>query len=68
MEHAGNHHLFTEIMKRKIPEEVAEPIDVQNDLAILQYTGGTTGFPKGVMLTHKNLLQIRKCVSLALQK
>ena len=23
---------------------------------MLQYTGGTTGFPKGVMLTHKNLI------------
>ena len=27
-----------------------------DDLAALQYTGGTTGVPKGVMLTHRNLL------------
>lgn len=26
-----------------------------NDLALLQYTGGTTGTPKGAMLTHANL-------------
>lgn len=32
------------------------PIDIKEDVAILQYTGGTTGVSKGVMLTHHNLL------------
>lgn len=31
------------------------PLDAMNDLALLQYTGGTTGTPKGAMLTHQNL-------------
>ena len=31
-------------------------IDVHNDLAVLPYSSGTTGFPKGVMLTHYNLV------------
>ncbi len=31
------------------------PIDAQHELALLQYTGGTTGTPKGAMLTHQNL-------------
>ena len=30
-------------------------IDPAHDLALLQYTGGTTGTPKGAMLTHQNL-------------
>ncbi|MEG1516812.1 MAG: AMP-binding protein [Raoultibacter sp.] len=27
-----------------------------NDIVMMQYTSGTTGFPKGVMLTHRNIL------------
>jgi long-chain acyl-CoA synthetase len=30
-------------------------IDPETDIALLQYTGGTTGRPKGAMLTHQNL-------------
>jgi long-chain acyl-CoA synthetase len=33
----------------------AVKIDINNDVALLQYTGGTTGVPKGAMLTHANL-------------
>ncbi len=31
-------------------------IDPAQDIAVLQYTGGTTGVPKGAMLTHANLI------------
>ena len=31
------------------------PLDPAHDLALLQYTGGTTGVPKGAMLTHQNI-------------
>ena len=34
---------------------VAHEIDPHVDIAALQYTGGTTGVPKGVCLTHGNL-------------
>jgi len=35
--------------------DAPHPIDPHQDLAALQYTGGTTGISKGVMLTHANL-------------
>lgn len=56
VEHRGSNHLFTEVMKVGKAEKITSPVDFENDLAMLQYTGGTTGFPKGVMLTHKNLV------------
>jgi long-chain acyl-CoA synthetase len=38
-----------------LPDLPRVQIDPVEDVAVLQYTGGTTGVPKGAMLTHANL-------------
>ena len=45
-----------ELLKAHPPEPPAVAMDPKTDLAALPYTGGTTGNPKGVMLTHYNLV------------
>ena len=40
---------------------MAAKVDV-NDVCNMQYTSGTTGFPKGVMLTHYNVVNNGKCI------
>ncbi|MEH7332658.1 AMP-binding protein [Neobacillus drentensis] len=56
VKHEGSTHLLTEILKMKPKKLTSYEVNVEEDLALLQYTGGTTGSPKGVMLTHKNLI------------
>jgi len=47
---------FQDIISNGIPIEIPEiKIEPKKDVATLIYTGGTTGIPKGVMLTHYNL-------------
>lgn len=52
----GEGYIAFDTLLEYAPESLATPeIDPLNDVAVLQYTGGTTGIPKGAMLTHANL-------------
>jgi len=49
-------HWLQDLLKQHPPQPPAVTIDPKADVAALPYTGGTTGHPKGVMLSHYNLL------------
>ncbi|MDP5276695.1 long-chain-fatty-acid--CoA ligase [Chengkuizengella axinellae] len=52
----------------KAKDTPVEDPSTTEDVAVLQYTGGTTGTPKGVMLTHKNLVaNVTQCQAWAYQ-
>jgi len=47
---------FVKLVDSNAPLSDSVPVDPENDIALLQYTGGTTGISKGAMLTHYNLV------------
>ncbi len=61
------HILFSKIINNDGVFQ-AQNIDPQNDIAVLQYTGGTTGVPKGAMLTHANVVANADQIELWLHK
>lgn len=54
-EQSEDTHVWQQMMEQTNEDYTVIDINPQEDLALLQYTGGTTGYPKGVMLTHYNL-------------
>ncbi len=56
LEASADTHLWSQVISETGRRLEACAIDPKEDLALLQYTGGTTGYPKGVMLTHYNLV------------
>lgn len=52
---------FVNLVTSTKPNPPQFKIDPKETLAVLQYTGGTTGLPKGAMLTHHNL--VSNCIA-----
>jgi long-chain acyl-CoA synthetase len=61
----GRTHIRFEDLIRGAGRPQQVEIDPDTAIAVLQYTGGTTGVPKGAMLTHRNLsanMEQMRCV------
>lgn len=56
----GGAKLFDDMLKQHEPDPPDVMIDPEEDLALIRYTSGTTGFPRGAMLTHYNLVSNAK--------
>ncbi|MEM2959133.1 MAG: long-chain fatty acid--CoA ligase [Candidatus Jordarchaeaceae archaeon] len=51
----GIYHM-TNLIKDTAPDITRVKFNPKKDIAVIQYTGGTTGMPKGALLTHYNLI------------
>jgi long-chain acyl-CoA synthetase len=54
--YGGDTYSFVSLLKKSSPEPMEPVFESADDIALLQYTGGTTGLAKGAMLTHRNLV------------
>lgn len=51
-------HLFQDLIKKYPPQPPEIAINPKRDIAVLPYTGGTTGLPKAAVLTHYNMVAL----------
>jgi long-chain acyl-CoA synthetase len=63
----GENIWFDDLLEQYPRDSAAAELVPKEDIAVFQYTGGTTGFPKAVMLSHFNLttniIQIKEWIS-----
>ncbi len=50
---------FHDLIRRYPPKPPQVTIDPVKDIAVLPYTGGTTGLPKAAILTHRNMIALQ---------
>jgi long-chain acyl-CoA synthetase len=50
---------FQDLIRKYPPKPPEVAIDPARDIAVLPYTGGTTGLPKAAILTHRNMIALQ---------
>jgi len=62
---SGDSPFYEDLLAAASPRKPEVRVD-ESEIAVLGYTGGTTGLPKGVMSTHRNI--ISSCYNTALER